>query len=1523
MRLRICIAVSVIATSLAAAPTGYADVGKIPASYQVNSFGGFTYSIPIWLPPGPHGIEPHLTLVYDSSIDSNSADDMPQAGTSNPDEIPAGAGWVLAGLSLIQRTNKTVAQDGAASAPAYVATDAYNLDGNRLRLTSSGSYGLDGSTYQTELANFSQATAHGSTGYGPSYWTVQDRNGVTYEYGNTSDSQISVPGASGEIRAWLLDKVSDVNGNTYVITYGTGASGSVGIGVPNSISWTPSSSGSTSYNYKVSMSYGARQPGEAITAYANGQQIENDDLLQSITVSYQGAPVRYYQLNYTPSSVSGRSLLASVEECSDSTMTHCLGPTGFAYNQGALSIGSAGTAVVSGATSIVGAYDFNGDGRSDILYNSGGTLYVAMANSSGQFNQPVSTGISAGAPYIVGDLLHNGEDGILADNGGNWSYYTWNGSSFVGQPVTSGGFALPVEASGAFTIADIDGDGLPDLIIAHVTPGSGGDVEIYARQNTSSGGQVSFSTSEVKLYTYSSNGIEGAQVWGRSASSEGVHSFHFTGDAREGLLMTVTSASGGASLYELASSGFAAPMTAQSLVMVTPGTQVVAMNWNADRCTDLAWNEAAGLGQTIYVSPCNGSAGTYYSVSYPVIGAITLNGDADADVLVDVGGTLGYYPSTGNGVGALVTTGITGITSSDSAIPLSVTGDGLPDLGVFGGSGMVYYQHAQVTSHPDLLSSLTDGDENTIQPSYTSITAGAYTLSTGATDPESDWIGDLWVTETLTLPDGIGGTYTETYDYSDARWNRLRGFEGFGKVGNKDSRKGIYSQTSYDQVFPLTGMPNESDIYQSVGASGTPGIPISKTAYVNLPNELSSAQYEEQYFPYASKVTQDTYEVGGGENGDKITDTVTTYTPDSNGNFTEIDRTVTDEDPGSPFTGGQWTTNTTSNFESDTSIWCPSLPTSISVTRTAPGEPSITRTTTYSPDDMNCRENSETEDAGNSSYDVTRSFGYDSFGNIKQLTVTGAGMTPRIWNTGWGNTGQFPETTQDPVGTADGYEVAIGYNYGLGLKSSEVVQTTGGTENAPPTKWYYDRFGRPSQEVQPDGTSHNFTYSACGSSCFNSNHFETVTETTEGAGGAEITDKSAYLDHFGRPLVLLTRLMDGTYAQVEKQYDYMGNLVKQSAPCSASGCTDYWTQVNYDLVNRPTSVIQPDPGNASLTKAIAYAGLATTVSISQMGEGNTYVTDVTGALRETRDTYKYGQNFALDSDGNVLSVTDSNSNTILSSTYDYGGEGDYVATRSDRALGEWLYQPDALGEISSYKDAKGQVFDLYYDGLGRLTQRDDGVPSSGSPETVTTWAWGHTPAQHDVGRLDQAQTTTADGVYTEAATYDADGRLADDAISIPGDTTYHYDYGYDPTTGLLSTLQYPVSGGSYRLTLAQCYQYGILTEVADTSCSGSVYWKANTENPLGEITSDTLGNGIVTLRQFYPQTGWLSQVTSGASSNPAGVENQSYLYDLLGDVVQRANNNIPLTESFWYDYDNRLTKSTLQNSNSTTTNLQV
>jgi hypothetical protein len=260
--------IAILTMALLATLSARADVGSIPASYQVDPDGGFDYTIPISLPPGPNGVTPNLSLIYNSSSSYNTGGIViPLAGTSNPDSIPAGAGWVLEGLSTIQRTDATEAENGGPVNYQYTASDLYALDGNQLRLTSQNDYGEDGSTYQTEMANFSLVTAHGTSGSGPEYWTAQLKNGLTYEYGNTTSSQILSPSGSGKTREWLLDKVSDANGNSYTVTYGLGASGSSGIGVPTQISWTPSASGSSSYNYTVSLTYTPRGSQEPISGF--------------------------------------------------------------------------------------------------------------------------------------------------------------------------------------------------------------------------------------------------------------------------------------------------------------------------------------------------------------------------------------------------------------------------------------------------------------------------------------------------------------------------------------------------------------------------------------------------------------------------------------------------------------------------------------------------------------------------------------------------------------------------------------------------------------------------------------------------------------------------------------------------------------------------------------------------------------------------------------------------------------------------------------------------------------------------------------------------------------------------------------------------------------------------------------------------------------------------------------------------------------------------------------------------------
>jgi RHS repeat-associated protein len=799
------------------------------------------------------------------------------------------------------------------------------------------------------------------------------------------------------------------------------------------------------------------------------------------------------------------------------------------------------------------------------------------------------------------------------------------------------------------------------------------------------------------------------------------------------------------------------------------------------------------------------------------------------------------------------------------------------------------------------------------------VRVAAYTPGAGAQDPETDWIGPVWVVQTRTEPDGVGGTYTLTYHYTGARQSRLRGFEGFTQKQVTDSRNGQIRQTSYDLLFPNTGMVHQDDLFQSDGSTL-----ISHLLASNTYLQLDSRTNLQRYFPFASSVTTDVHEVGDAKNGQLISTTATSYqSPNSYGNFATITETVTDQDTDSPFSQLNWMTTTTPSFTEDgSSNWCIKQPTSVSVAKAVPGQPTITTTTSYTVDYTHCRGTSETISAGDPDYQVTRGLTYDSFGNLTQVAVTGAGMAARTSTTGWGTTGQFPETLQDPVAYAAGYHTRQGYDYGQGVMTSQVVETTdGGIRNAPATTWTYDHFGRIATKVSADGSSATWSYADCTSGCYNTNHRVTVTQTFLDSNSTTISDQINFLDRFERALVTRKRLVDGTYNQVEQQYDAQGRLAKRSLPCSAAGCTPFWVTPSYDAANRVTAISRPQSETVATaqTTQIHYLGRKTTVQ-DAYARNTTRIVDVTGQLRQSQDDSGYYQSFTYDSLGTITNVSDSHSNQLYSAVYNYGVKA-FPKTVADNARGLWHYTYDALGELTAYTDANGQSFASSYDGLSRPVNRRDGVASATSQETLTQWSWGATPALHNVGQLQSASTTTADGTYSDTYSFDGTGRLADRTVTIPSDGSYDYNLAYN-AAGLLDTLTYPADAGGYRLALKYCYANGLLQSVADTSCSGTtVFWQVNSVNPRGQITQNTLGNGIATQRHYDAVTAMMTTRTSGPGASPAALQNESYLFDALGNLTQRQNNTLGLTEDFYYDNLYRLDYSTLNNGSSTSTNL--
>jgi YD repeat-containing protein len=1484
------------------------SVGRTAGQFGVSQTGSAQYSIPIWTPPGPRGMQPNLALVYDS-----------HSGIG-----PLGIGWSIGGLGAVTRCNLTVAQDTTPAPVALVTTDGYCINGKRLRLTA-GTYGTAGSTYQTEIADFSNITANGTAGNGPQYFTVQGRNGLTYYYGytdsngNGANSEVLANGSTTAL-TWLLSKVVDRAGNNYVVNY----TALTGTAVPYKILWTPVSAGSSTYSYTMQFNYGTNVPQSSINEYVAGTLVSNNQLLSSIEIFSGSTVVKDYFLGYQASPLTGREELHTLTECADSGQSNCLFPTTVSYQGGSPGVSTtSNTALSSSGTNLTARYDLNGDGYPDIVYSSSSGSYVAFGSPSG-YGTPVNIGVY---PQLIGNVTGGTQDGVLTQQSGYWWYYTWNGSSFAGTNT-----GLAVDSAVQWQLADVDGDGRPDLVglynksvtkngITHYWS----SVEYYL--NTSTGGTPSFSST----LTFGVNTIYGAELFTPDFQWGKLRRFDFNGDGRDDLVIVYGAPGNPATIYtdELISTGSGFTVVQVSALPGTTYYPVFFTNWNDDKCTDLV------TGNTIIVSGCNGTVPQTYSISGTVLGAMDWDGDGRTDLIVANGSTLGVYLSTAIGAPSLTATSVP-YNSNCQYVWMDANGDGLDDLGCWsqtGSNALTYYLHNGTS---DLATTFADGYGNSASPTYVPLNPNIYEEHyIDATFPDQDYVGPMYVVSSVIYSDpsaAPGTTYNQSFFYYSA-WLNLqgRGFEGFSGIRILDSRTELRDYKFYSTVFPYTGMKNQENVYTGIF------YPSSNVGTEAL-TTLSSTTNQQRYFPYFSNWTTYQREVGGPENSDLITTTSTNYTYDIYGNPTNIVTTITDNDPGSPYNGYSWTTNTTntmdvdgSNQSADLAQWCLTMPdeTQVAYSSTLSGSTAVTRTKTFTPDTpANCRIVSEvTEPTANSGlYKVTEALTFDSFGNIATDTVTGANMpsspASREIQLYWGTTGQFLSTFTDPSSATTTFTYTSNQSLTFGVPDS--VKNA----NNLTTSWLYDAFGRKAKETRPDGTSTTWTWTLCTSYCGWSNSVYQVAQSLYQTNGSTVirTDTN-YYDPIDRVTETSGPIVTGSTAIVQKSYNSLGLLTQQSMPF-LSGGTAYQKTFSYDLINRLSSVTRPISSTNSNPQSTtyAYAGRKLTVT-DPLGNTKTTIKDVNGWLRQTTDAIGYKVTRAFDAAGSLIGITDSVGNTLLSGvTYAYGLKPFRLAA-TDADLGAWTYTVDSLGERTGWTDAKGQSFSMSYDALSRPLTRTE-------PDLFTQWTYGSTPASYNVEQLISECTGTgsacASSAYSESRTFDSYGRLSTRAISQggnPGNNTggvFLFTHGYSSTTGLLNSLTYPISTSGVALNIQYGYAYGLLQTVTDTTdttgtCGSTcTLWTANAMNAFGETTQETLGNGVVTNRSYDAVTSWLSAATAGVGGGSA-LLNQSYAEDKNGNIIERQNNNVGLTENLFYDPDQRLTCAVLTSNCSTAT----
>lgn len=180
------------------------NVGSPKATLSVNGTGASVYSLEFEVPSG--GFDPHVAISYSSQSQNCGM---------------LGYGFNISGISVITSAPKDKLHNGITLGATYLSDSNYFIDGKCL-LLQSGVQGADGSTYTLEGDPYTNVTIHGGfTSSSVNQWfEVKTADGITYQYGNSSDSRLTFTSKGlARCAAWYISKAEDKYANYITYTY--------------------------------------------------------------------------------------------------------------------------------------------------------------------------------------------------------------------------------------------------------------------------------------------------------------------------------------------------------------------------------------------------------------------------------------------------------------------------------------------------------------------------------------------------------------------------------------------------------------------------------------------------------------------------------------------------------------------------------------------------------------------------------------------------------------------------------------------------------------------------------------------------------------------------------------------------------------------------------------------------------------------------------------------------------------------------------------------------------------------------------------------------------------------------------------------------------------------------------------------------------------------------------------------------------------------------------------------------------
>ncbi|MDD2698373.1 MAG: hypothetical protein PHF17_06190 [Arcobacteraceae bacterium] len=517
----------------------------------------------------------------------------------------------------------------------------------------------------------------------------------------------------------------------------------------------------------------------------------------------------------------------------------------------------------------------------------------------------------------------------------------------------------------------------------------------------------------------------------------------------------------------------------------------------------------------------------------------------------------------------------------------------------------------------------------------------------------------------------------------------------------------------------------------------------------NTTTDCTNNMFESNSYEYvASKQTLNYYNIALKNtiskkylDGKLISTTTANQDYDDYGNLKLINTTFVGSD------GKNVTSKITSTYDNDTSNWRLGKLKNQVIEKTSNNQ-TDTQNITYTYDASKSSQINKITTVLNDKRTLSKSFTYDSFGNVIGVTLSGSDVKNDRTTT----YKYLDSSSLDYMINPEGHKTS--YKYDSFGNLNELVDS-----NNLSTKFTYDTFGRKIKEIYPNGLYVDYKYSL--STEATNSFFKVVATYSNGV------TTSIYYDITGKEVRRETIGFGGKKINKDKIYNKKGLVEKESLSYFSGNFSQYF-QYTYDNMNRIVNIIEPTPEGRSSLNTISYNGLVTTTT-NPLSQRTVTTKDSLGQITKIDESSIAQQTYSYDINGKLLTTIDTVNNKIDSL---YSGS---TKTVTDPDMGKIIYTYNVFGELVSKTDAKSQTTSYVYDRLGRVLEIN-------SPEGKTSYIYD----TKKKGLISLESKTN----YQKEYFYDSLSRVIKTIVTIDGNKVFTKEYTYN-TNGQIDTITEP------------------------------------------------------------------------------------------------------------------------------------